>query len=121
MTNSKILICDDEEGIRESLKVILKDHYPLEIVDSGSKAIDVLSSVPDIKVMFLDIKMPTINGLVFLKEIKNKFPDLKVIMVTGYNSVETASESARLGASGYIVKPFSTKEILETVKKHISD
>ncbi len=119
MTNHKILICDDEEGIRESLKLILGDHYDLIAVDSGEMALKVLSHGKDIRVILLDIKMPKIHGLNILQEIKNKFPHVKIIMVTGYNSVETAAEATRLGANGYIVKPFKSQEILETVKKNL--
>ena len=119
MANPKILICDDEEGIRESLKLILGDHYGLVTVDSGDMALEVLSHSQEIKVVLLDIKMPKTNGLDVLQEIKEKFPHIKIIMVTGYKSVETAAEAARLGASGYIVKPFKSQEILETVKKNL--
>ena len=119
MANPKILICDDEEGIRESLKLILGDDYNLVTVDSGAMALEVLSHSKDIKVMLLDIKMPQTNGLDVLHEIKKKHPHLKIIMVTGYKSVETAAEATRLGASGYIVKPFKSQEILETVKKNL--
>jgi DNA-binding NtrC family response regulator len=119
MANPKILICDDEEGIRESLKLILGDHYNLVAVDTGDMAMEVLSHSRDIKVMLLDIKMPQTSGLDTLQEIKKKFPQLKIIMVTGYKSVETAAEAARLGACGYIVKPFKSQEILETVKRNL--
>jgi DNA-binding NtrC family response regulator len=119
MANNKILICDDEEGIRESLKLVLGDHYDLVAVDSGDMALEVLSHSKDIKLMLLDIKMPQTSGLDALQEIKKKFPQLKIIMVTGYKSVETAAESARLGACGYIVKPFKSQEILETVKRNL--
>ena len=119
MANPKILICDDEEGIRESLKLILGDDYNLVTVDSGEMALKALSHSKDIKVMLLDIKMPKTSGLDVLQEIKKKFPYMKIIMVTGYNSVETAAEATRLGASGYIVKPFKSQEILETVKKNL--
>jgi two-component system response regulator AtoC len=118
MTNPKILICDDEEGIRESLKLILGDHYNLVTVDSGTMAMEVLAHSKEIKVMLLDIKMPKFNGLDVLQEVKKKFPKIKVIIVTGYKSVETAAEATRLGASGYIVKPFKSQEILETVKRN---
>jgi len=120
MKNPKILICDDEEGIRESLKLILGDHYNLVTVDSGEMAFEVLAHSKEIKVMLLDIKMPKINGLDVLQEVKKKFPHIKVIIVTGYKSVETAAEATRLGACGYIVKPFKSEEILETVKKNLA-
>ncbi|MBI3602337.1 MAG: response regulator [Candidatus Omnitrophica bacterium] len=118
--NQKILICDDEEGIRESLKLILGDLYSLLVVTGGEQALYTLENNKDIKVALLDIKMPKVNGLDVLTQIKSKFPAVKIIMVTGYRCVETAAEAARLGASGYIVKPFNSQEILETVKKNLS-
>jgi DNA-binding NtrC family response regulator len=119
MANPKILICDDEEGVRESLKAVLADHYELMLVESGEMVVETLSHSKDIKILLLDIKMPKIHGLEVLKEIKKKFPQIKIIMVTGYNSVETAVEATRLGANGYIVKPFKSQDILDTIKKNL--
>ncbi len=115
----KILIIDDEEGIRESLKLILSDHYELVLTDGGEQAMGILDNDKTIGVVLLDIKMRKVHGLDVLKQIKEKHPKIKVIMVTGYKSVETAAEAAKLGASGYIVKPFKAEEILETVKKNL--
>lgn len=121
MSNTqKILICDDEEGIRESLKLILGDHYDLISVDSGEQCLDCLDNDKSIGLVLLDIKMPKVNGLEILKAIKEKNADLHVIIVTGYKSVETASEATALGASGYIVKPFKSDEILTAVGKYIN-
>ena len=117
---SKIMICDDEEGIRESLKLVLGDHYDLIAVDSGEQALHTLAHAKDVKTVLLDIKMPKVNGLDVLKEIKSKYPHVKIVMVTGYRSVETAAEASRLGASGYIVKPFKSEEILEIIEKNLS-
>ena len=116
MKIKKILICDDEEGIRESLKLILSDHYNLILAQDGIQCLDCLEHAQDIGLVLMDIKMPKINGLEILKEIKAKYPQLNVIIITGYKSVETATEAVRLGASGYIVKPFKSDEILATVK-----
>lgn len=117
--SNKILIVDDEESIRESLKLILSDHYELILTDGGEQALDVLDNAKDVKVVLLDIKMRKVHGLDVLKEIKAKRPDVKVIMVTGYKSVETAAEASRLGAVGYIVKPFKAEEILNIVRKNL--
>ena len=114
----KVLICDDEEGIRESLKLILGEHYELIVVDSGEQALHMLKNSDDIGVALFDIKMPKINGMELLSQVKETYPNLKVIMVTGYKSVQTAAEASQRGASGYIVKPFKREEILETVKKN---
>ena len=119
MNSKKVLIVDDEEGIRESLKLVLEDHYELVVTASGEQALECLANTKTIGLVLLDIKMPKINGLEVLKLIKDKFPTMKIVMVTGYRSVETAAEAARLGACGYIVKPFKTDEIRETVKKNL--
>lgn len=115
----KILIVDDEEGIRESLKLILSDHYEIILTDGGEQALEVLGHARDIGVVLLDIKMRKVHGLDVLKEIKTKYPKVNVIMVTGYKSVETAAEAARLGASGYVVKPFKAEEILTIVQRNL--
>src|SRR5262245_16633745 len=112
----KILIVDDEEGIRESLKLILSDHYELILTDSGEQALECLKNDKGIDVVLLDIKMPRVNGLEVLPKIKQSYPDKRVIIVTGYKSVETASEAAKLGVDGYIVKPFKNQEILKAVR-----
>ncbi len=118
--SQKVLIVDDEEGIRESLKLILSDHYDIILTDSGEQALRVLEGDPAIALVLMDIKMPKINGLDVLKAMKAKHPNLNVIMVTGYKAVETAGEAARLGAVGYIVKPFKSNEILDTVKRNLA-
>ena len=115
----KILIVDDEEGIRESLKLILENHYPLILTDTPEQALEAIKNDKDIALTLLDVKMPKINGLDVLKHVQSLRPDVKVIMVTGYRSVEIAAEASKLGASGYIVKPFKAEEILASVKRNI--
>ena len=116
----RILICDDEEGIREALKLILSDHYDLVISQDGTLCLECLQNSNDIGLVLIDIEMPKRNGLEIIKEIKEKYPQQKIIVVTGYRSVETATEAIRLGACGYIVKPFKAQEILATVKSELS-
>lgn len=118
--SQKVLVVDDEEGIRESLKLILGDHCDLILTDSGPQALQCLANDKTIGLVLMDIKMPKVNGLDALKEIKAKHPGLKVVIITGYKSVETASEASALGASGYIVKPFKSDEILQTVRKNLN-
>ena len=119
MSNQKVLICDDEEGIRESLKLILGDHYDLILAEDGPQCLDCLKHAPDVGLVLMDIKMPRVNGLDVLKDIVKLRSDVKVVIITGYKSVETASEAVRLGASGYIVKPFKSDEILAVAKKNL--
>ncbi|MFC1703556.1 response regulator [Candidatus Omnitrophota bacterium] len=113
----KILICDDELGIRESLKLILEKDYKVLSAVNGTECLDCLSQTADIDLVLMDIKMPQVNGIEILRQIKSNNPKIKVIMVTGYKSVETATEAVKAGASDYIVKPFNSKDILDTLKK----
>lgn len=117
--SNKILICDDEEGIRESLKLILSDFFELIVISDGTQCVETLKGAADVGLVLLDIKMPKASGLQILKDIKANFPKINVIIVTGYKSVDTAAEAVRLGASGYIVKPFRSDEILSTVRKNL--
>jgi DNA-binding NtrC family response regulator len=64
--------------------------------------------------------MPKMNGLDILKQIKEKDRDAKVIIITGYKSMETASEAVKTGAVDYIVKPFSSKDILKSVERNLA-
>ena len=110
-----ILICDDEEGIRESFKLILDERYSLKFATNGIEALDMLKSfTPDL--MLLDIKMPKLHGMEILKQIKKLKPKLPVIIVTGYQSVEMAQEAIKNGAADYIPKPFESKQILKAIK-----
>ncbi len=118
MDKRKILICDDEEGVRESLKLILEDDYDLDFAVTGNDALEkVKNDSPSI--VILDIKMPKMNGLEILKEIKKISPDTKVIIASGYQSVETAQEAIKLGASDYVVKPFESKELLSKINSQL--
>ncbi len=111
----RILICDDEEGIRESLKLILEDFYELEFAKNGLEGLEaVKKSAP--AMMFLDIKMPKLHGMETLKKIKKARPSLPVVIVTGYQSVEIAQEALKNGASDYIPKPFKSSDVLKVAQ-----
>ena len=111
-----ILVCDDEEGIRESLKLILEKDYDVVFAETGDEAIRKMRSAP-MDLAILDIKMPKKDGLETLKELKKINPSLKVIIATGYKSTDVAQEAMKLGAVDYVVKPFNRKTITEVVKK----
>lgn len=113
-----ILICDDEEGIRESFKLILSDAYDLKFATNGLEALEMLQTLTP-SAMLLDIKMPKLHGMEILKQIKQLKPSLPVLIVTGYQSVEMAQEALRNGAADYIPKPFESEYILKAVAQSI--
>ena|SRR3989338_1949077 len=114
----RILICDDEEGIRESLKLILEKDFDLSFAGSGEEAIESAKKTP-FDLIILDIKMPRLSGLDIMRELKRLNQNIKVIIVTGYKSVETVQEAVRLGAVDYITKPFERDQILSVARKNI--
>lgn len=120
MSKKSILICDDEIGVRESLNLILGEDYKIAFVANGNEAIDYLKkNEPDLVIM--DIKMPQKNGLETLKELREHRPNLKVIMITCYKSVETAAEASKYGICDYITKPFDSSAVKQAVKLSIGE
>jgi DNA-binding NtrC family response regulator len=120
LMKKKILVCDDEKGVRESLKLILSDKYDIVFAENGERAIEEIEHNSDIKGVLLDIKMPSLNGIELLKYIKKQRKDMPVIVVTGYQSVETAAESLNAGAINYITKPFASQTVIEALEQVIS-
>jgi two-component system nitrogen regulation response regulator NtrX len=112
MSTEKILIIDDEEGIRESLSGILLDEgYEVEAVDSGEKGLEAISAdLPDL--VFLDIWLPGIDGLETLNRIRESNPDLAVVMISGHGNIETAVNATRSGAYDFLEKPLSLDRVL---------
>ncbi|MCM8794735.1 MAG: response regulator [Candidatus Omnitrophica bacterium] len=111
-----ILICDDEPGIRESLKLILSDFYDLIYARNGKEAVETLkdrSQNPSLVIM--DVKMPQMGGLDALPKIKRARRGIKVMIVTGYESNDVIAEATRLGADEYVVKPFEKDQIRSLV------
>ena len=113
----KILVCDDEEGARESLKLILEKEYEPIFTGDGEEAVATIKNNHDIKALLLDIKMPKVDGLQILKQIKQFRPDLPVIIITGYQTAETAAEAIKLGALDYILKPINSAAVLNSIRK----
>jgi putative nucleotidyltransferase with HDIG domain len=114
-----ILVVDDELGPREAFRMILKEEYNVMSASSGPLALQFISREP-VDVVILDIKMLGMDGIEVLREVKRQKPDVEVIMVTAYASLETAKEAIRYGAMDYLVKPFDRKEVEEVVKRGIS-
>ncbi len=113
---TRILVVDDDEAIRDSLTVILEDDYDVVCVDNGFKAIEELKNqVFDL--VFLDIVMPEIGGIETLKKIKTYDKDLDVIMISAVDRAQEAADSIRHGAYDYITKPFDHKIILNRLEK----
>ena len=107
----KILVVDDDEGVRQVLGQSLKESgYSVACVESGEKAVVSLRESP-FDLVVLDMVLPRVDGLEILKEITTLRPETPVVMITGYASVETAIKAMKMGAVDYVVKPFRMEEV----------
>jgi len=114
-----ILIVDDDAGVRESLnKVLSKEGYQTLEAEDGEKALNICRQQL-VHVIITDLRMPGMDGVELLKAVKLLLPDVAVIMMTAYGSVEKAVEALKQGASDFILKPFKRIEIEKAVKKAI--
>jgi len=113
-----VLIVDDEIGPRESLRMILKPNYNVFCVDSGYMALQMIREV-EFDVVTLDLKMAGISGIDTLKEIRAIDPDVMVIIITGYGTLQSAIEAIRYGVFDYVPKPFNVPEIISIIDKSI--
>lgn len=104
----KVLIADDQELIRESLKIVLSAYPDLEVVGAvsdGTEVLDCLSTTkPD--VILMDIRMPKMDGVLATKVIKEKFPNIKVIILTTFDDDDFIYSALKYGASGYLLKRY---------------
>ena len=115
----KILVVDDEIGIRQSLKKILeKEGFDVVTASNGEEAFKLIRG-SDIDLLITDIRMAGMDGLELLKVCKSISPYTEVIMITGYASVDTAVDSMKQGAYDYVTKPFKKADILKAVGKAI--
>jgi DNA-binding NarL/FixJ family response regulator len=116
MKKSSILIVDDEESIRVSLDGFLKNKYYVQTAKSGSIALEKLQN-NHYDLILSDIKMDDMTGIVLLKKVKENFPEIAVLLMTGYSSLNTAIEALRLGASDYLIKPCVKKIVFESIAR----
>ncbi|MFI5251151.1 MAG: sigma-54-dependent transcriptional regulator [Bacteroidota bacterium] len=111
-----ILIIDDEKSVIESIKMILEyEKYTVNSAENGMKGLNLLSSSPTDAIL-LDIKMPDMDGIEVLREIKKRNNEIPVIMISGHGTFETAVEATKHGAFDYLSKPLDRDKLLITVR-----
>jgi len=117
MEQMTILLVDDEERLLSTTKKLF-DKIGIEALtaNSGREALEVLQS-REVDVIFLDIKMPGMDGIETLQRIKKRHPLTEVIILTGHATMETAVEGLKLGAQDYLIKPVSMKNFLKKAEE----
>ncbi|MDY5974815.1 response regulator transcription factor [Streptococcus hyovaginalis] len=113
-----VMIADDQELIRESLSIVLSAHDDLDVLASVEDGFSVLSAlekaVPD--VILMDIRMPRMDGVVCTKEVKQRYPQVKIIILTTFDDDEFIFSALKYGASGYLLKGVSMDELYHAIQ-----
>ncbi|GIK20818.1 MAG: response regulator [Ignavibacterium sp.] len=116
---ARILCVDDEEVILGSFrKILVLDGYSVDTVENGQEALGLIQK-HHYDFVFTDLKMPMMDGVEVCKSVKYLRPDIDVIIITGYASIETAVETMKYGALDYVEKPFTEDELIEFVRKSL--
>jgi DNA-binding NtrC family response regulator len=118
---SKILVVDDEPEMRALLRDVLQEHaYHVALAQNGPEALQRLSE-DEYSVVLTDLRMKGMQGIALLAEIKKDFPDINVILMTAFGSVETALQAMKQGAYDYLVKPVKTDDLLRVMERALNE
>ncbi len=118
MNPVKILLVDDEIPFVKTLtKRLSRRELNIITAFSGQEALARLEKDPDIEIIVLDIKMPGMNGLRTLEEIKKEYPFVEVIILTGHSTVDSAIKGMRLGAFDYLLKPCDIDQLISRMQE----
>ena len=119
MNSARILVVDDERIVCAGCKKILDEAgYQVKTSLSARNALDMLNEEP-FDIVITDIKMPELSGIELLEIIRKEYPEITVIVITGYSTVETAVEAMKLGAFDYLPKPFTSDRVILVIKKAV--
>ena len=110
---AKILVVDDDEVVRLSHQRSLRDaRCTVTAAADGARALSAMEQEPA-DVVLLDLRMPGLDGMSVLKQLKQRWPASEVVVITGYPTIETAKEAVRLGAHDYLAKPLGPVEVMQ--------
>jgi DNA-binding NtrC family response regulator len=111
-----VLLVDDEQRfVISNAKLLRKKGFDVLTAFSGHEALELLEA-KDVQVAVVDVKMPAMDGITFLKTAKTRFPLLEVVMLTGNATFESAVTGLKLGASDYLMKPVDLDELIEKIQ-----
>jgi DNA-binding NarL/FixJ family response regulator len=118
----RVLICDDQDLVREGLKVILSAEDDIEVVGVAIDGVDALEMIaasrPD--VVLMDLKMPVMNGVHATREIRRKYSNVEVLVLTTYDADEWVFDAIRSGARGYLLKDTPRQRLVEAIRETAS-
>ncbi len=118
---SAILIVEDDDNLRESIADVLTDSgYETTQARNGREALAKLTQRADFDVILSDLKMPEMDGMTLLQTLRDHHPDIAVIILTGYGTVDTAVQAMREGAVNYLLKPMNNRQLLKSVEEALA-
>ncbi len=116
MSIAKVLLVDDETSFLAIMEKRLSSrNLDVRTADSGAKALEILGEDDTIDVVILDVKMPGMDGVQALQEIRTRFPLAEVVMLTGHATIETAIDGMKKGAFDYLMKPCDIDNLIRVV------
>ena len=114
---ARILVVDDEENIRKSLRMILEyEGYSLIEASTGEEALSLLKETVDVDLVFLDVKLPGMDGLEVLSEIKKRPVSPEVVVISGHGTIQNAVEATKRGAFEFLEKPLHRDRVLLSIR-----
>ncbi len=113
----RVLIADDQELIRESLKVVLSSHSDLSVVGVAADGVEVLNCLKQqpVDIILMDIRMPNMDGVLCTKAVKETYPETKIIILTTFDDDDFVFSALRYGASGYLLKGVGMDELYHAI------
>lgn len=115
--NARILVVDDELGMREGCRrVLTAEGYDVQIAEDGPAGLDLFRAQPGFAAALVDLKMPRMGGLELIEQMRRLDEDVVILVITAYATIDTAVEATKRGAYGYIPKPFTPNELLLPVR-----
>jgi len=116
MNEMKILVVDDEDIVLESCQAIFElEGFEVMLVPSADEAIKAMKN-ENFALLLIDVKMPKHDGMYLMEKVKEKWPNVPIIVMSGYYTKETIKEAFQMGATNFIAKPFEPDKLIKTVR-----
>jgi len=115
----KILVVDDEDIVLESCQAVFElEGFEPVVVPSADKALETMKN-ENFALLLIDVKMPKHDGMYLMEKIQEQWPDIPIVLMSGYYTAGTIKEAIKMGAATFIAKPFEPDELVETIRQVI--
>ena len=114
---ARILVVDDNEVVRRALRGVIGHDEKLLVVGEASSGTSALESIKALEadLVCLDIVLPGVDGLTILRQVRQEYPSMRVVLITGQATAEVVAQARELAAHGFVVKPFNAAKVLKTI------